>query len=112
MQQYLHERIVEMILTLTENNIFPKRFVKQSIPLAYTKLDKSGGIISPILARFAEINRSLVAKMVDLPSQEAMDEIEVISINPNHDKIIQNIEKHIKPKMSYRINSLKTNEQV
>lgn len=93
-----------MKITLELNEIDYGALVEQFLPLVRDKLAEKDGTVAAILSKVAGMPPAIAAKMVDVLPQETKDEIAVMLVNKNKEKIIETIMEYAAKKgLSFRI---------
>ena len=93
-----------MKITLELNEIDYGALVEQFLPMVRDPLAEKDGTGAAILAKVAGMPPSIAAKMVDVLPQETKDEIAVMLVNKNKEKIIETIMEYAAQKgLSFRI---------
>ena len=80
-----------MKITLELNEIDYGVLTEQFLPVVRDKLAEKDGTVAAILSKVAGMPPDIAAKMVDVLPQETKDEITVMLINKNKEKIIETI---------------------
>lgn len=77
-----------MKITLELSNIDYGALTELLLPFAREKIGHKEGTAAAVLAKIASVPPSVAAKMVDLLPQETKDELVVLLVNKNKEKII------------------------
>ena len=78
--------------------------VELFLPMVHDKLAEKDGTGIAILAKIAGMPPSIAGKMIDMIPQETKDEIAVMLVNKNKDKIIESVTEYAEKKgLSFRI---------
>ena len=100
-----------MKITLELNDIDYSALVKVLLPVIQTKLEEKDGAIASILAKVAGMSPGIAGKMIDMMPQETKDEIAIMLINKNRDKIIENVLKYANQEgIHFRIDNFEVKE--
>jgi len=93
-----------MKIILDINDIDYGAFVELLLPTVRDKLAEKDGIGSAILAKIAGMPPSFAKKMIDILPKETKDEIAVMLVNKNKEKIIETVMEYAgKNGLSFRI---------
>ena len=100
-----------MKITLELNDIDYSALVKVLLPVIQTKLEEKDGAVASILAKIAGMSPSIAGKMIDMMPQETKDEIAIMLINKNCDRIIENVLKYANQEgIHFRIDNFEVKE--
>jgi len=93
-----------MKITLDINDIDYGALVELYLPMVRDKLTEKDGTGIAILAKIAGMPPSIAGKMIDMLPQETKNEIAVMLVNKNKDKIIESVTEYAEKKgLSFRI---------
>ena len=93
-----------MKITLEINEIDYGALVEMFLPLVREKLAEKESTGSVILAKIAGMPTDIAAKLVDVLPQDTKDEIAVMLVNQNKQKIIETVTEYAAKKgLSFRI---------
>lgn len=93
-----------MKITLELSDIDYGALVEQFLPLVRDKLAEKDGAGAAILAKISGMPTSIAVKMMDVFPQETKDEIAVMLVNKNKEKIIETVLEYAAKKgLSFRI---------
>lgn len=93
-----------MKITLELNEIDYGTLVEQILPLVKNKLAAKEGKGAQILGKLAEASPTLAGSMVDMLPQTIKDEIAVMLVNQNKERIVSAIMEYAQKKgLSFRI---------
>ena len=93
-----------MKITLELNEIDYGALAEQFLPLVKDKLAEKDGTGAAILSKIAGMPPSIAAKMVDLLPQETKDELAVMLVNKNKERVIETVMEYAAQKgLSFRI---------
>ena len=93
-----------MKITFELNEIDYGALVEQFLPLVRDKLAEKDGTVAAILSKVAGTPPSIAAKMVDVLPQETKDELAVMLVNKNKERVIETVMEYAAQKgLSFRI---------
>ena len=87
-----------MKITLDINDIDYGALVEVFLPLVHDKLAEKDGTGTAILAKIAGMPPSIAGKMIDMLPQETKDEIAVMLVNKNKEKIVESVMEYAEKK--------------
>lgn len=100
-----------MKITLELTDIDYASVVKYALPLLQEKLTAGDSEASKMLAQIAKMPPSIAAGMVDFLPQDTKNELAVMLVNQNKDRIIHAVTEYAEKKgISFRIDSFSAEE--
>ncbi|MBE6657840.1 MAG: hypothetical protein E7604_05275 [Ruminococcaceae bacterium] len=100
-----------MKLTLELTDIDYGALVEFALPLLQGKLAQSDSTAAQMLAKIAQMPPSIAAGMIDFLPQDTKNELAVMLVNQNKDRIIKAVTEYAEKKgLSFRIDSFSAEE--